>query len=71
MTKTIIGAYHHYAFQPDDPAMATVDDDVWFFCLAAAGGVAYLLTSGASHPGLGLLIIGLRASMSLPCSARW
>ena len=38
MTKTIIGAYHHYAFQPDDPAMATVDDDVWFFCLAAAGG---------------------------------
>jgi TetR/AcrR family transcriptional regulator len=38
MTKTIIGAYHHYAFQPDDPAMATLDDDVWYFCLAAAGG---------------------------------
>ena len=39
MTKTIIGAYHHCAFQPDDPAMATIDDDVWYFCLAAAGGV--------------------------------
>jgi TetR/AcrR family transcriptional regulator len=39
MTKTIIGAYHHYAFQPDDPAMTTLDDDVWSFCLAAAGGV--------------------------------
>jgi TetR/AcrR family transcriptional regulator len=38
MTKTIIGAYHHYAFQPDDPAIATLDDDVWSFCLAAAGG---------------------------------
>jgi TetR/AcrR family transcriptional regulator len=38
MTKTIIGAYHHYAFQPEDPAMATLDDDVWYFCLAAAGG---------------------------------
>jgi TetR/AcrR family transcriptional regulator len=41
MTKTIIGAYHHYAFQPDDPAMATLDDDVWFFCVAAAGGVPH------------------------------
>ncbi|MGP0030326.1 MAG: TetR/AcrR family transcriptional regulator [Acidimicrobiales bacterium] len=39
MTKTLIGAYHHYAFQPNDPAMATLDDDVWFFCLAAVGGV--------------------------------
>jgi TetR/AcrR family transcriptional regulator len=39
MTKTIIGAYHHYAFQPDDPAMATLDDDVCFFCIAAVGGV--------------------------------
>jgi AcrR family transcriptional regulator len=39
MTKTIIGAYHHYAFQPNDPDMATLDDDVWFYCLAAAGGV--------------------------------
>ncbi len=38
MTKTVIGAYHHYAFQSDDPAMATLGDDVWFFCLAAAGG---------------------------------
>jgi len=38
MTKTIIGAYHHCAFQPDDPAIATIDDDVWYFCLAAAGG---------------------------------
>jgi AcrR family transcriptional regulator len=38
MIKTIIGAYHHYAFQPDDPAMATLGDDVWFFCLAALGG---------------------------------
>jgi AcrR family transcriptional regulator len=38
MTKTIIGAYHHCAFQPDDPALATIDDDVWYFCLAAAGG---------------------------------
>jgi hypothetical protein len=38
MVKTIIGAYHHYAFQPDDPAMATLGDDVWFFCLAAVGG---------------------------------
>jgi TetR/AcrR family transcriptional regulator len=38
MTKTVIGAYHHYAFQPDDPALATLDDDVWSFCLAAAGG---------------------------------
>lgn len=40
MTKTIIGAYHHCAFQPDDPGMATIDDDVWYFCLAAAGGTA-------------------------------
>jgi AcrR family transcriptional regulator len=40
MTKTIIGAYHHSAFQPDDPAMATLADDVWFFCLAAVGGTA-------------------------------
>jgi TetR/AcrR family transcriptional regulator len=38
MTKTIIGAYHHCAFQPDDPTLATIDDDVWYFCLAAAGG---------------------------------
>ena len=38
MTKTIIGAYHHYTFQPDDPAMATLGDDVWLFCLAAVGG---------------------------------
>ena len=38
MTKTIIGAYHHYAFQPDDPAMATLGDDVWFFCVDAVGG---------------------------------
>jgi TetR/AcrR family transcriptional regulator len=38
MTKTVIGAYHHYAFQPDDPAMATLDDDVWYYCLAAVGG---------------------------------
>ncbi len=40
MTKTVIGAYHHCAFQPDDPAMATLDDDVVFFCLAAVGGVS-------------------------------
>ena len=38
MTKTIIGAYHHLAFQPDDPAKTTIADDVWSFCLAAAGG---------------------------------
>jgi AcrR family transcriptional regulator len=38
MTKTIIGAYHHCAFQPEDPALTTIDDDVWYFCLAAAGG---------------------------------
>lgn len=41
MTKTIIGAYHHYAFQPEDPALATLDDDVWYFCLAAAGGLPH------------------------------
>ena len=38
MTKTLIGAYHHHAFQPDDPAMASLADDVWWFCLAAVGG---------------------------------
>jgi TetR/AcrR family transcriptional regulator len=38
LTKTIVGAYHHYAFQPDDPAMATLADDVWAYCLAAVGG---------------------------------
>ncbi len=40
MTKTIIGAYHHLAFQPDDPALETIADDVWSYCLAAAGGKA-------------------------------
>ncbi len=39
MTTTIIGAYHHCAFQPDDPGMATIDD-VWYFCLAVPGGTA-------------------------------
>ena len=38
MTKTIIGAYHHLAFQPMDLATAKIADDVWSFCLAAAGG---------------------------------
>lgn len=38
MTKTLIGAYHHHAFQPDDPAMATLADDVWLYCLGAVGG---------------------------------
>ena len=46
LTKTIIGAYHHYAFQPDDPALANLADDVWAFCLAAVGG-----TSGRRRPG--------------------
>jgi TetR/AcrR family transcriptional regulator len=38
MTKTLIGAYHHHAFQPDDPAVATLASDVWSYCLAALGG---------------------------------
>ena len=37
MIKTIIGAYHHYASRPDDPAMATLGDDVWFFCSRRLG----------------------------------
>jgi TetR/AcrR family transcriptional regulator len=51
MTKTIIGAYHHYAFQPDDPAMATLDDDVWSFCLAAAGGCPTVARNGQAEVG--------------------
>jgi TetR/AcrR family transcriptional regulator len=48
MTKTVIGAYHHYAFQSEDPAMATLDDDVWHFCLSAVGGAVG--TKGSEQP---------------------
>src|SRR5262245_48954010 len=37
MTLTILGAYHHYAFVPDE-GVETLADDVWAFCRAAAGG---------------------------------
>ena len=35
INNMVMSAYHHYSFQPDDPAMATVAADVWSFCLAA------------------------------------
>jgi TetR/AcrR family transcriptional regulator len=38
ITKTILSAYHHCSFLPDDPPVATIADDVWGFCLAAVGG---------------------------------
>ena len=37
ITKTILGAFHHRAFVPDDDDMTTLDDDVAGFCLAAVG----------------------------------
>jgi AcrR family transcriptional regulator len=35
MSHTVMSAYHHYAFAPDDPSLATVAEDVWQYCLAA------------------------------------
>lgn len=37
ITKTIMSAYHEYAFQPDDPDMASIVDAACAFCLAAVG----------------------------------
>jgi AcrR family transcriptional regulator len=38
ITKLTMAAFHHYAFAPGDEGAATVDDDVWAFCLQALGG---------------------------------
>jgi AcrR family transcriptional regulator len=38
INKLVMAVYHHYAFMPDDPGLATAADDVWQFCLAAIGG---------------------------------
>ena len=39
ITKTVVSTFHHYAYEPDDPAMTTIADDVTDFCLAAVGAV--------------------------------
>jgi AcrR family transcriptional regulator len=36
----VMGAYHHYAFHPGDPSIASVADDIWRFCITALGGPA-------------------------------
>jgi AcrR family transcriptional regulator len=36
----VMAAYHHYAFLPGDPTLASAPDDLWRFCLAALGGTA-------------------------------
>ena len=38
INKLVMSVFHHYAFAEDDPAAATVAEDVWEFCLAAVGG---------------------------------
>jgi AcrR family transcriptional regulator len=38
ITTIVTAAFHHYAFLPDDPAVDSVADDVWHFCLSAVGG---------------------------------
>ena len=38
INKLVMSVFHHFAFAEDDPAVATVADDVWGFCLAAVGG---------------------------------
>jgi AcrR family transcriptional regulator len=37
INKLVMSVFHHFAFV-DDPAAATVAEDVWQFCLAAVGG---------------------------------
>jgi AcrR family transcriptional regulator len=37
INKLVMAIFHHYAFMPDDPALATAADDVWQFCLGAIG----------------------------------
>lgn len=38
VTKTAMGAFHHWLFLPDDPVVRNLADDVCAFCLAAVGG---------------------------------
>jgi TetR/AcrR family transcriptional regulator len=38
VARTVMGAYHHYAFSPDDPTIATAAWDVWSYCYAGLGG---------------------------------
>jgi AcrR family transcriptional regulator len=38
INKLVMSVFHHFAFAADDPAAASVADDVWAFCLAAVGG---------------------------------
>ena len=38
IAKLVISVFHHYAFAEDDPEVATISEDVWGFCRAAAGG---------------------------------
>jgi AcrR family transcriptional regulator len=40
INQLVMAVYHHYAYLPDDPALATLADDTWRFCLAAIGGGA-------------------------------
>jgi TetR/AcrR family transcriptional regulator len=40
INQAVQATCHHLAFHPDDPAMATMAEDLWLFCLAAVGGVA-------------------------------
>lgn len=40
INKLVMAVFHHYAFAEDDPAVETVAEDVWAFCLAAVGGDA-------------------------------
>lgn len=37
ITKTILSAFHHHVFVPDDEDMRTLADDVAHFCLTAVG----------------------------------
>jgi AcrR family transcriptional regulator len=38
ISKLVMAVFHHYSFAEDAPAVATVAEDVWEFCLAAVGG---------------------------------
>jgi AcrR family transcriptional regulator len=38
VTKLVMAVFHHYAFAGPPPDPATVDEELWRFCLAALGG---------------------------------
>jgi AcrR family transcriptional regulator len=35
INKLVMTVFHHYAFAEDDPAVESVGDDIWRFCLGA------------------------------------